>query len=316
MVRVEWDYGPRRASLDKILVDAAAGSGAEVREGFNVDSYLFEKGRLAGIRGRGRNGASVEERATITVGADGRNSRLARTVQAPVYNYTPPLLFYYLSYWSDVQSVGFELYLRPDQRRAIFSHLTDDGLFAIFQGFPMEEFPAVRGDIEAHFLRTIDSIPGFGERIRSGRRVERFYGASDLANFYRRPWGPGWALVGDAGLHKDPYMALGVRDAFRDAELLTDAIVEGLGSCPLDDALTAYETRRNQASSLEFEENLAAARLRPPPEVYALRAAVRDNPAEARRMMKARMRMIDPAGFFNPENLGRLLGKTARAPGA
>src|SRR5262245_50086195 len=121
---VAWGYGPRRAVLDKILVDAAAHSGAEVRAGFNVGDYLFEDGRVVGIRGHGPGGATVEERATITVGADGRNSHLARAARAELYNQTPPLLCYYFSYWSGVQSEDFELYTRPTQRRAVFSHRT------------------------------------------------------------------------------------------------------------------------------------------------------------------------------------------------
>lgn len=95
---VAWGYGPRRAVLDKILADAAAGSGAEVREGFNVDEFLFEDERMVGIRGHAPNGARIEERATITVGADGRNSHLARAVGAAIYNQSPSLLCYYFSY--------------------------------------------------------------------------------------------------------------------------------------------------------------------------------------------------------------------------
>jgi hypothetical protein len=120
-------------------------------------------------------------------------------VTAPVYNEVPPILCYYFSYWQDVESEDFEMYVRNEQRRVIFSFKTEDDLFAVFVGVPMDEFPQVRSDIEGAFLRAVDAIPGFGERIRAGRRVERFYGASDLPNFYRKPYGPGWAVVGDAG---------------------------------------------------------------------------------------------------------------------
>jgi flavin-dependent dehydrogenase len=304
-----WAYGPRRTTLDKMLVDAAVESGAESREGINVVEYLFSDGRLTGIRGRDRDGIEFEERATITVGADGRNSPLARAVDAPIYQPVPTVLCYYFSYWSDAKTDDFELYVRGEHRRVIFSFRTEGGLYAVFVGAPIEELSEMRRDIEGAFMRTLDLAPDFAERIRAGRRQERFYGASDLPNFYRKPYGPGWALVGDAGLHKDPYMALGICDGFRDVEFLAGAIVEGLGGRhPMDEALADYEAKRNAASAADYDQNIAEARFpAPPPSVLALRAAVRDRPDEATRLIKARNRMIDPASFFNPENISRLL---------
>ncbi len=305
-----WAYGPRRTTLDKILVDAAAASGAEVRDGFHVDEYIADGGAVVGVRGRGADGRQVEERATITIGADGRNSRLARFVSAQTYNEVPPILCYYFSYWQDVEAENFEMYVRGEQRRIIFSFRTEDDLFAVFVGFPADEFPQIRGDIEGTFMGVLDAIPGFGERVRAGRRADRFYGAADLPNFYRKPYGQGWALVGDAGLHKDPILALGICDAFRDVEFLADAIADGLsGRAVLAAALAEYERRRNEASATDYAENIAAARFAPlPPQVLAIRAAVRDKPEDAARLWKARNGMIDPAEFFNPQNLQRLLG--------
>ena len=76
---------------------------------------------------------------------------------------------------------------------------------------------------------------------------------------------PGWALVGDAGLHKDPFIALGVCDAFRDAGLLADAIGDGLSSRPMQEALAEFEAKRNAASASDFDQNIAEARFAPVP---------------------------------------------------
>jgi flavin-dependent dehydrogenase len=192
----------------------------------------------------------------------------------------------------------------------MFCFKTEENLFSITMGFPMEELPEFRRDIEAGVMRTIDLVDGLGERVRAGRRVERICGASDLPNFYRKPFGPGWALVGDAGVHKDPFLAIGICDAWRDAEFLSDAIAEGLaGTRPMQESLADYEKRRNEAMAADFDENLAMARFTPfDPQVLAIRAAVRHNPEQATRLIKARMGMIDPAEFYNPENLERLLG--------
>ena len=122
--------------------------------------------------------------------------------------------------------------MRPE--RVIFAFPTNDGLFAIFIAWPMRR-ARVQADLERQFMAVIDLVPDLAERVRTGRRAEGFSGAANLPNFLRRPYGPGWALVGDAGCHKDPYLALGICDAFRDAELLVDAIDEGLrGPHPLD----------------------------------------------------------------------------------
>jgi flavin-dependent dehydrogenase len=135
---VAWGYGPRRTTLDKILVDAAVESGAEFREQFSVEEYVFDGDRVVGIRGRDATGNMVEERARIVVGADGRNSRLAKTVRAATYNETPPLLCYYFSYWSGVESDQFELYARHAQRRVVFSFKTEHDHLAIIIGFTNE----------------------------------------------------------------------------------------------------------------------------------------------------------------------------------
>jgi 2-polyprenyl-6-methoxyphenol hydroxylase-like FAD-dependent oxidoreductase len=231
-------------------------------------------------------------------------------VGAQAYNEVPPILCYYFSYWEDVEAENFEMYVRGEDRRVVFSFRTEDDLFAVFVGFPADQFSHVRGDIEGACMRAIDAIPGFGERVRAGRRAERFYGASDLPNFYRKPYGQGWALVGDAGLHKDPILALGICDAFRDVEFLADAIADGLsGRIVLATALAEYERRRNEASATDYAENIASARFTPlPPQALAIRAAVRDKPEEATRLWKARVGMIEPARFFNQQNLERLLG--------
>ena len=304
-----WGYGPRRSTLDRLLVDAAVEAGAEFRDGVSVVDYLFSDGRLTGVRCRDRSGVEVEERATVTVGADGRHSQLARAVEAPVYQHVPTVLCYYFGYWSDVETEEFELYIRSQQRRVIFSFKTEGGLYAVFVGAPIEELPQFRSDIEGEFMRALELAPDFAARIRAGRQLERFYGASDLPNFYRKPYGPGWALVGDAGLHKDPFLALGICDAFRDVDFLAAAIADGLdGRRPMDEALADFESQRNAASSTDYQQNIAEARFPPPPaRVLALRAAVRDRPEECTRMLKARNGLIDPASFFNQENISRLL---------
>ena len=126
--------------------------------------------------------------------------------------------------------------------------------------------------------------------------------------------GAGWALVGDAGCHKDPFLALGVCDALRDAELLADALADGFaGRQPFEAALADYEARRNRATLADYQENLAARAQFPPVEqqVLQLRRALRENPEQTRQFYLAFERRIPPKSFFNPENIAKIVGRGA-----
>ena len=300
--------GPRRTALDAVLVDAAVEAGVELRAGFSVESLTMDGDHVTGIRGGDRRtGASVTERATLTIGADGRNSHVARAVSAPEYEREPSLTCWYFSYWSDVPGDALELHDRHG--RAIFAFPTNDELFAVFVAWPISELSTVRSDIERQFLAALDGVPPLGDRVRAGRRADRFYGATDLRNFLRKPFGPGWALVGDAGCHKDPYLALGVADAFRDAELLANAVHDGLsGRGDLEDSLAEYERQRNDATLPDYRMNLERARFTPiSPTERMLRSALHGN-AEATRQFFLTIEELAPREvFFGPENMGRLM---------
>lgn len=260
---VEAVYCPRRTVLDKLLVDAAVAAGAELRERFSVQELLAEDGRVSGVRGRTAAGATVEARARIVVGADGLRSVVARAVDAPVYHRRPSYNCSYYSYFSGVPLDGNQIAFR--HRRMMFAFPTHDNLACLGIGRPREEFHALRSDIDGNFLKTFDLAPGLGERVRGGRREERWVGTAAIPNFFRQPFGRGWALVGDAGYHKDPAMGWGISDAFRDAELLADALDAGwCGRAPLDEALAGYEQQRNAATMRIYEMTCRLAELHPP----------------------------------------------------
>jgi 2-polyprenyl-6-methoxyphenol hydroxylase-like FAD-dependent oxidoreductase len=64
--------------------------------------------------------------------------------------------------------------------------------------------------------------------VQSGTRETRFRGAGDVRGFFRSPYDPGWGLVGDAGHHKHPITAMGMTDAFVDAERIARALDDWL----------------------------------------------------------------------------------------
>jgi hypothetical protein len=182
---------PRRLVLDEILFDAAARAGAEARAGFVVEALEWEDGRVSGIRGRDLRGAKAcHERAQIVIGADGPWSQVARAVNAPEYETVSALTCGYYSYFSGVRLSACEVHPRPGCSTLGFA--TNDGLTCVAIERPRSEFETWRADIEGGFLKTLESAPDLCARVRAGKREERFAGTGGIANYFRKPYGPGW----------------------------------------------------------------------------------------------------------------------------
>ena len=283
---VDAAYSPRRYVLDRLLAEAAAEAGAELREGVTVHGLLTEDGRVTGVHGPG-----LHERARIVIGADGRNSIVAREAGAEIYEDRGTLTCAYYAYWEGFELDGVELYPRPG--RMIVTSPTHDGRNVVIVLWPQDEFQAVRADIEGAFEAALALAPGLAARLRAGRRVEPFRGTRLLPNHFRTASGPGWALAGDAGHHKDPILALGISDAFRDADLLAEAIEAGEPE--------AYGARRDALARPGFESTVAFAALQPPSaEQQALFAVLREDQALTDRFFGTFAGTVAPDELFSP----------------
>lgn len=303
-------YCPRRTVLDEMLVRAAAEAGVEVREAFSVDEVVIDGDRVVGIRGKGTGSETVTERATVVVGADGRNSLVARAVHPEQYNERPAVSPALYSYWSGVGSAGFEVYV--GERCGMAAFPTHDDLTLIIVGLPEADFKIARHDVESTFLRTLEVAPQLAERVRAGRREERFHAATDLSGYFRKPYGPGWALVGDAGYHLHPITAQGITDAFLDAERLVAALgAVFAGEAAYDDAMGAYQRARDEHSMAMYEMTFDLAQLDrpPPPETQALLAAVSRDPQAMDDFVSVQAGTLPVPEFFAPENVTRLLSR-------
>jgi flavin-dependent dehydrogenase len=310
-------FCPRRTVLDTILVDAAVEAGAELRQGYSVRELVFDQdGRVTGIKGAVKGGRLHTEQAHVVIGADGKHSFVARAVHAPKYKEIPPLMCWYYAYWTDLQDNphGLGTYVRNN--RVALAIPTNDGLTCFLIGWPHAEFSRVRADLENEYQQAVQTVsPLLAELLQNSTRVEPYYGMADLPNFFRKPYGPGWALVGDAGYHKDPVNAHGIADAFRDADLLAEAIDIGLsGAMPLDDALAEYEEHRNKDAFPRYDQNCRAASFHPPAdEELRLRAALRGaDQADIDAYLSARSGTIPNEQFFSPENLARIYQRHER----
>ena len=307
----KYAFAPRRFLLDKILVDAAAEAGAEVRDGFFVRELDGDGDRVTGIAGTDKTGSTVRESARIVIGADGMNSFVARAVQAPQYNARPRLQGTYFTYWSDVPVDGVEFYV--GDWRGAYAMPTNDGLTVVGANWTARDVGDVKADIETNYLETLESWAApLAERVRDGRREERWRGAP-IPNFFRKPYGPGWALVGDAGVTMDPCTAEGISNALRDADLIADALDEGLsGQQPMEDALARYEQQRNATITPIYELTCELAPFAPlPPDRQQLLEAVAGNRAETNRFLGLIAQTVAIPEFFAEENVNRILSAAA-----
>lgn len=306
-------YCPRRIVLDALLVEAAVEAGAELREGFTVEEVVVEDGRVTGIRGHAKGGDTVTERAKVVVGADGKHSLVAKAVDPEAYSEVPPLAPAYYAYWSGLPTDGFDTYIRAEHGRGWAAVPTHDELTCVVQAWPQDEFAANRKDVESAYLKSFDIAPEFAERIHAATRETRFVGAGDLRGYFYKPYGAGWALVGDAGYHKHPITAFGITDAFRDAEALASALDDAFaGRRPYDDAMADYQRARDEDAMPIYEFTCDFAKIEPPPpEMQQLIGAMQGNQEAMDGFVSVMAGTLPAPEFFGPENAGRIMAQAA-----
>jgi flavin-dependent dehydrogenase len=277
-----------------------------LREGFSVERLAGDNGRVTGICGSASKGRPVTEQGRIVVGADGMNSLVAGSVRAPQYNKIPRRQMTYFSYWSGVEVEGLEFY--PGDYRAIYGWNTNDGLALVGVNWALKRFPKLPAGIEESFFAVVDErAPSLAAR-RAGRREERWSGGS-IPGFFRKPYGSGWALVGDASYKLDPCTAAGITDAFRDTELLAEVIDAGFADRrPLKNALADYERRRDETAIPIYDFACQSALFEPPsPQMRQLLVALKDDQVERNRFFGLLAQTTSVQEFLNPDNLARII---------
>lgn len=246
-------YAPRRTVLDRMLVDAAREAGAQVRFGVDVIGVRTDgEGRVTGIEARS-GGRSTRHDATLVVGADGLRSRIARAVGAPQTVAGRHMAAAIYGHYRGVPTDGYEWGFGV--RASSGAIPTNDGRTCVFVGATPARFHGeLRRDRHAAMRALLaETSADLGARVAAGRLDGPLRAFPGARGWLRRPFGPGWALVGDAGYFKDPATAHGLSDALRDAELLVHAVDEGLtGAAPMEVALAGYERVRDDLSRTLF----------------------------------------------------------------
>jgi 2-polyprenyl-6-methoxyphenol hydroxylase-like FAD-dependent oxidoreductase len=304
-------YAPRRLVLDDLLVTAAREAGAEVRTRCSVRDLIVQDRRVAGVGFVDEHGTTQEARASLVIGADGERSTVARLTGARSYDVQGRLAGTIWAYFADLPIDDMEFYARPG--RMVYAWRTNEELTIGGICFPFGDFRTALSDRGATMPREFDALaPGFGERVRAASRVSRWR-TGCASNFCRAPVGPGWCLVGDAGLTMDPITAAGITNAFRDAALLAEAVDEGLGS-DLDAALGGFEERRNAVSLPLYQFTSEMAKLEPPTqEVIDLFVGLHGSQTDTDRYFGVFAQTVPVSEFFAPENLQRISAAAAPA---
>jgi flavin-dependent dehydrogenase len=239
-------FAPRRTVLDSLLVDAAREAGAEVRHGIALSELQFaSSGRVIGASLRDASGACTTVGSDIVIGADGRQSTVAKLVNAKAYVEGFNASGIVFGYYEDLNRSGLHWHFASNAAAGVIP--TNAG-HCVFAAVPAAQFHATfRGDVMRGFLQVLgSSCSELRADIDRATQISRLRGFAGAPSYLRQCHGAGWALVGDAGYFKDPITAHGITDALRDAQLLCRGIVNG-GTR----ALEAYQRERD-ALSLPF----------------------------------------------------------------
>ena len=294
-------FGVTRATLDPMLRQLAADTpGVELMLGEAVIGLIDDDGRIAGVALENRAGHGRSVRAALVVGADGRNSAIARHARMPG-RVRPNNRFFYFAYWRGVRprSTRPRLWLLEPDVAAAFPN--EDDLTVVVVGAHRARLAAVRADPEDAYRRVINRLPG-GPDLTGAQRASKLIGALDQPNVIRTPAKPGVALVGDAALAADPTFGVGCGWAFQTAEWLVDQTAAAVaGDRDLDAALAGYRRvfwRRLAAHYLQIVDFASGRRLRVN-ERLGMRAAAVD-PGFARAVEEISSRRRSPLYLFRP----------------
>jgi flavin-dependent dehydrogenase len=218
----------RRSTLDPWLQDAAEAAGADLRDRHRVVDVVRDGDRISGVVVQ--NGSKRETiHAGLVVGADGPHSTIAKLAGAEEYLGVDGTRGGYFMYFPapDRWEYPWDATLehRGDEVRYVFR--ADGDLVILIAGTDREQAESWGKDWREKTRAMYRTSPITRALSEGKDPVGKGCGLVKMRFFYRRPVGPGFALVGDAGHFKDFVTGQGMTDAFLDAERLARAIFDG-----------------------------------------------------------------------------------------
>lgn len=244
----------RRITLDHILVRRAQETeSVEMREGAVATDLLWEDGRCVGVKWREKqNGRQrrMEARARAVIGADGVRSTVARKVEPEVEDERPVERTMYYAYYRNIpakEGPAAEFHFLGNH--LVYCIPTDDDLTLLAASVPIEAFDKFRSDPEGELVAVLESMTALAPRLTEMEREGPVRGTGSIPCFRRVPYGPGWALVGDAGMTLDPWSGQGIDQASTHATMLADQLDAFLTEeSDWRSTMKAYHQARNEFS--------------------------------------------------------------------
>jgi flavin-dependent dehydrogenase len=261
----DYAYSIQRERLDQAIARHVEQiDGVTLREGFTVTELVWEAGRVVGVRGRGQGAAIEELRAELAViGADGRNSAVARMVGAREYDVKPPHAYLYYAYYRNVTPLAepSAMIYRTLPGLSLLVFDADQDLTVLSIGAIDPPFNEARKDPEAAMLRAVQKVPEVAQRFQQAERATPIMGLAPSAMFRRQAYGPGWALVGDAGMRLDPVTGQGIYQGLHAAELVVEALTQVRAGVAWETTMQQFQRRRDSSSKGAYEFAAAQSQL-------------------------------------------------------
>ncbi|HKH22031.1 MAG TPA: NAD(P)/FAD-dependent oxidoreductase [Solirubrobacterales bacterium] len=296
--------GPRRSAMDKAIVETALAAGAEGRFGERVVDLIG-----SGTEDDPASGVVLENgdhvRARWIFGADGRGSTVAGRLGVEKERSNQGELGFLWAYWRGIPNDGYgTLIAREDavgNRWAI-----EDGLHMLIAGGPPDFTKGTARERRQRYLEGLRSLP----ELIEPELLERAEPVTDITvapeslmrGFFRRPTGPGWALLGDASHFKHPGTAQGISDAVEQALYIAEHLS---GSKPsLDD----YEAWRDGRAAEHYDWSFAWGRFPRPEQSGPLFKGWASEPDAGQDLRDTFTRRVEPSGLMTPERMARWFG--------
>ncbi|HSD24594.1 MAG TPA: NAD(P)/FAD-dependent oxidoreductase [Solirubrobacterales bacterium] len=293
--------GPRRSALDEAIVDIALAAGAEGRFGERVVDLIgsgTDDDPVSGVVLEG--GDRVKARWVF--GADGRGSTVAGKLGLEKERLQQGEVAFLFGYWSGIPDNGYmTLVAREDRvgnRWAI-----EDGLHCLIAGGDAE---LTRGSTDERRRKYLEQLRRLPELIEP-EVLERAELVTDVTvapeslmrGFFRKPNGPGWALLGDACHFKHPATAQGINDAVEQAIHIAEQLSGADGS------LDGYEGWRDTRAAEHYDWSFAWGRF-PRPDTAAPLFRGWSSEADAGQDLRDTFtRRLEPSELMTPERMAR-----------
>jgi len=284
-------YGlaPRRDVLDATIVQHATRSGVEFRDRTTAEGLITADGRVVGATLRTAGAAAEAVQARVVVGADGKFSPVARWVRAAAYHEVPALRPAYYGYFLGLQPLPeacLEIFYTPGQIGFVFP--MQPGVDCLALEVQPDDFHTFQSAPLETFMSRFTRLPGMAARLADVKLEGKLLGTRGVENYFRTPYGPGWALTGDAGYCRDPSTGSGIADSLEQSFLLGDALDAALSGGDWDASLADFQRQRDALLMPTYQATLSYTRgPEAVPESVAWLRSVLSTPGMARTVANA-----------------------------